>query len=103
MPQEPTGQVVEINISPEHEVLPQPVERVRAVAGRGLQGEYHFYTGEGVQPERDQELTLIRVEAFDGPPAEHGIEPTAPKSRRNVATSGVGLNGLEGRRGRVGP
>src|SRR3954452_25244040 len=101
MPQEPTGRVVEINISAEHEVLPQPVERVRAVAGRGLEGEYHFYTGEGTQPERDHELTLIAVEALAGL-AEHQIEPTAAESRRNVATRGIDLNSLEGRRFRVG-
>src|SRR3954452_9182570 len=102
MPQEPTGQVVEINISPEHGVLPQPVERVRAVAGRGLEGEYHFYAGEGVQPERDQELTLIATEALDQLAAEHGIELTAAESRRNVATRGIDLNLLEGKRFRVG-
>jgi len=102
MPQEPTGRVVEINISPEHQVLPQPVKRVRAVAGRGLEGEYHFYTGEGTQPERDQELTLIAVEALAGLAAEHQIELTAAESRRNVATRGIDLNSLEGRRFRVG-
>jgi MOSC domain-containing protein YiiM len=93
---------VEINISPEHEVLPEPVARVRAVPGRGLEGDRNYYAGDGTQPERDRELTLIATEALDELAAEHGIELTAAESRRNVATRGVDLNGLEGRRFRVG-
>ena len=102
MPGADTGSVVEINISPEHEVLPQPVSQVRAVSGRGLEGDRNFYGGEGTQPERDQELTLIAMEAIEGLAEEHGIEITAAESRRNVATRGIDLNQLEGRRFRVG-
>jgi MOSC domain-containing protein YiiM len=97
-----TGRVVEINISSEHEVLPEPVSRVRAVSGRGLEGDRNFFDGEGTQPERDRELTLIATEALDGLAAEHGIELTAAESRRNVATRGIDLNQLEGKRFRVG-
>ncbi len=96
------GRVVEINISAEHEVLPAPVESVRAVAGRGLEGDRNFYQGEGAQPERDKELTLIATEALGALAAEHGIELTAAESRRNVATRGIDLNQLEGKPFRVG-
>jgi MOSC domain-containing protein YiiM len=96
------GEVVEINISPEHEVLPEPVARVRAVPGRGLEGDRNYYAGESTQPERDRELTLIATEALEALAAEHGIELTAAESRRNVATRGIELNRLEGRRFRVG-
>jgi MOSC domain-containing protein YiiM len=99
---EPAGKVVEINISPEHEVLPQPVDRIRAVPGRGLEGDRNFYTGPGTQPERDRELTLIATEALDFLASEHDIELTAAESRRNVATRGIDLNELEGKRFRVG-
>jgi MOSC domain-containing protein YiiM len=102
VPSELTGQVVEINISPEHEALPTPVSRVRAVSGRGLEGDRNFYAGEGRQPEPDRELTLIATEALDALAEEHGIELTAAESRRNVATRGIDLNQLEGRRFRVG-
>jgi MOSC domain-containing protein YiiM len=102
VPSPSAGQVVEINVSPEREVLPKPVERVRAVVGRGLEGEYHFFAGEGLQPERDRELTLIATEALDALAAEHGIKVTAAESRRNIATRGIDLNRLEGRRFRVG-
>jgi MOSC domain-containing protein YiiM len=102
VPVEPAGKVVEINISPEHEVLPQPVDRIRAVPGRGLEGDRNFFTGAGTQPERDRELTLIATEALDFLASEHDIELTAAESRRNVATRGINLNELEGRRFRVG-
>jgi MOSC domain-containing protein YiiM len=99
---EDAGKVVEINISPEEERLPEPVERVRAVAGRGLEGDRYFYDGEGTQPERDRELTLIALEALDALAEERGIELTAAESRRQVATRGIDLNALEGKRFRVG-
>jgi MOSC domain-containing protein YiiM len=99
---EAAGQVVEINISPEHEVLPAPMARVRAVPGRGLEGDRNFFEGPGTQPERDRELTLIATEALDALREEHGIELTAAESRRNVATRGIDLNELESRRFRVG-
>jgi len=99
---EPAGQVVEINISSEHEVLPEPVPRVRAVPGRGLEGDRNFFEGPGTQPERDQELTLIATEALDALADEYGIELTAAESRRNVATRGIDVNKLEGKRFRVG-
>jgi MOSC domain-containing protein YiiM len=102
VPSQTAGEVVEINISPEHEELPEPVARVRAVPGRGLEGDRNFFARDGVQPERDRELTLIATEALDQLAAEHGIELTAAESRRNVATRGVDLNQLEGRRFRVG-
>jgi MOSC domain-containing protein YiiM len=102
VPAEPAGQVVEINVSPERDVMPKPVQRVRAVAGRGLEGEYHFFDGPGVQPERDRELTLIATEALDALDAEHDIRLTPAETRRNVATRGIDLNSLEGRRFRVG-
>jgi MOSC domain-containing protein YiiM len=102
MPRALCGRVVEINISPERDALPSPVGRVRATAGRGLEGEYHYFTGPGTQPERDHELTLIATEALDALSAEHGIELTAAESRRNIATRGIDVNELEGRRFRVG-
>ncbi len=39
---ESAGRVVEINISPMHEELPESIDRVPAVAGRGLRGDRNF-------------------------------------------------------------
>jgi MOSC domain-containing protein YiiM len=102
VPLERPGEVVEINISPTAERLPEPVERVRAVSGRGLEGDRNFYAGSGTQPERDREITLVAIEALEALEAEHGIKLTAAESRRNVATRGIELNRLEGKRFRVG-
>ena len=81
-----------------------PVERVRAVAGRGLEGDRYF-KGDGTfseprKPGRD--LTLIEAEAIEGLARDTGIELEPGDARRNVVTRGVALNDLVGRRFRVG-
>jgi len=96
------GRIVEINLSPEYEVLPQPVERVRAVAGRGLEGD-RYYRADGEPGEKpDEEITLIAVEGLEDFAEESGITVTPAESRRQVATRGIDLNALVGRRFRVG-
>lgn len=91
------GRVEGIFIAGEKRQLPVPVDRVRAVAGRGLEGNRHYY--EQAPPGRA--LTLIAAEALaDG--ASSGVELGADESRRNVLTSGIDLNALVGERFRVG-
>jgi MOSC domain-containing protein YiiM len=97
-----SGEVVEINISPEHERLPRPVNAVRAVAGRGLDGDRYFMADGEPVPDRQEDLTLIATEALEALREEHAIELTAAESRRNVATRGIDLNALVGKRFRVG-
>jgi MOSC domain-containing protein YiiM len=91
------GRVEAIYISREHGELPQAVEAVRAIAGKGLEGNRYFDEG---RPE--SELTLIEAEALEALQAEHGIGLDAASSRRNVLTRGVRLNDLVGERFRVG-
>lgn len=86
-----------IYIGAEHGELPRAVESVRAIAGKGLEGNRYFDEG---RPE--SELTLIEAEALEALRVEHGIELDAASSRRNVLTRGVRLNDLVGRRFRVG-
>jgi MOSC domain-containing protein YiiM len=93
-----SGRVEGIFIGPKYE-LPAPVERVRAVAGSGLEGNRYFYEGDA-PPGRA--LTLIATEALAEGEAESGIELGADESRRNVLTSGIDLNALVGLRFRVG-
>lgn len=100
---ESAGRVVEINISPAHERLPKSIDRVPAVAGRGLRGDRNFIADGEPHPGRDKDLTLIAMEALDELAAEHAIVLSAAESRRNVATRGIDLNALVGRRFRVGP
>jgi MOSC domain-containing protein YiiM len=70
-----------------------PLAEVRAVPGRGLEGDRYFSkTGTSSRHEgADRQITLIEVDALE--PGE---------SRRNVATRGVAVNHLVGRRFRIG-
>jgi MOSC domain-containing protein YiiM len=93
------GVVQQIAISPEHEVLPEPVGQVRAVAGQGLEGDRNF-APDGAAP--GEAITLIAAEALEGLHADTGIELSHEASRRNVLTRGIDLNALVGRRFRIG-
>jgi MOSC domain-containing protein YiiM len=69
------------------------VEAVRAVAGKGLEGDRYFFA-DGAEPGRA--LTLVEEEAVE----DVGLSPGA--TRRQVTTRGVRLNDLIGKRFRVG-
>jgi MOSC domain-containing protein YiiM len=92
------GRVEGIFIGPKYE-LPEPVQSVRALAGRGLEGNRYFFDGDA-PPGRA--LTLVAAEALADGAAESGIELEAGESRRNVLTRGIDLNALVGERFRVG-
>ena len=93
------GHVPAIYIGPRFE-LPQPVERVEAHAGKGLQGNRYYWEGGGAPA--GNALTLIAAEALDAFTEETGIPLSAQESRRNVVTRGLDLNALVGKRFRVG-
>jgi len=69
------------------------VDSVRAVAGKGLEGDRHFHE-EGAPA--GQALTLVEAEAVE----EVGLQPG--ETRRQVTVRGVRLDDLIGRRFRVG-
>lgn len=96
----PEGRVVAIHIAAIHGEPPRPVGRVQARAGKGLEGNRHFFDGGAAPP--GNALTLIAEEAVEAFSAETGIPFTARESRRNLATRGIDLNALVGRRFRVG-
>jgi MOSC domain-containing protein YiiM len=96
------GVVVEINVAPRNEELPEPVNRIRAIAARGLEGDRYFAAEPREEAERDRDITLIAAEALEALFAETGIELSAAASRRNVLTRGIDLNALVGRGFRVG-
>ncbi len=98
------GSVEGIFISAESERLPEPVEEVEVLAGKGIRGDRYFVP-EGREKAGDDaghDLTLIEAEALEVLEAEHGIALTAAASRRNVLTRGIGLNDLVGERFTVG-
>jgi MOSC domain-containing protein YiiM len=88
-----------IYITAEHGELPEPVDTVRALAGRGLEGNRYFFDGNAPS---GTALTLIAAEAVEALEREHGISIEPRKSRRNVVTRGIDVNALVGKRFRVG-
>jgi MOSC domain-containing protein YiiM len=91
------GCVEAIFIAAEHGERPHPVDSVRAIAGKGLEGNRYFDTG---KPE--QELTLIAAEEIERVAVEHGLDIESAPTGRNVLTRGIDLNALVGKRFRVG-
>jgi MOSC domain-containing protein YiiM len=91
------GTVEAIFIAAKRSELPRSVDSVHAVAGKGLEGNRYFDTG---QPH--QELTLIEAEQLERALADNGLEIDAAATGRNILTRGVDLNALVGRRFRVG-
>jgi MOSC domain-containing protein YiiM len=95
------GKVISINITPVAEAPMQSVDEVRAIPGRGLEGDRYF-DNKGREPEAKRELTLIEAEAIEGFKNELNLEYGMADSRRNVVTRGVPLNHLVGREFWVG-
>jgi MOSC domain-containing protein YiiM len=93
------GLVEGIYISPEKGLLPEPVESVRALAGRGLEGNRYFFESDAP---RGVALTLIAAEAVEAMEREHGISIEPRESRRNVVTRGIDVNALVGKQFRIG-
>ena len=71
----------------------RPVGSVRAVAGKGLEGDRYFFA-DGADP--GQALTLVEEEVVE----DVGLAPGT--TRRQVTVRGVRLNDLIGKRFRVG-
>ena len=69
------------------------VESVRALAGKGLEGDRYFHP-DGAKP--GQALTLVEAEAVE----DVGLQPG--ETRRQVTVRGVRLNDLVGKRFKVG-
>jgi len=108
------GRVVSLHVAKEAAAPMESVAEVRAVPGRGLEGD-RYYLGTGFYSKKSspggREVTLIEVEsveALDGGMRNsdgdrYGIKLSAVDSRRNIATSGVPLNHLVDREFWVGP
>lgn len=81
-----------------------PVDEVRAVPTRGLEGDRYFEaTGSySDRPGPGREVTLIESEALEALARDYQIALPTGASRRNIATRRVALNHLIGRQFRVG-
>jgi hypothetical protein len=91
------GSVAALLIAPAAEAPLARVEHVEAVAGRGLEGDRYFEArGTFSAPGQGYELTLVEAEVLDS------VDLPWEQARRNVVTRGIALNGLVGRRFKIG-
>src|ERR1700720_2532513 len=107
------GSVVSIHVAAEASAAMQSITEVRALPGRGLEGDRYF-SGTGFYSTKSsyggREVTLIETEAVEAlfggvlnaEGQRLGIKLAAADTRRNIATSGVPLNHLIDREFRVG-
>jgi MOSC domain-containing protein YiiM len=98
------GSLVAIQIGRQAEGRLESVPEVRAVPGKGLEGDRYFH-GEGSfskNPGGGREVTLVASEVLSLLEREHGIRLDPAETRRNLLTSGVTLNDLVGKVFQVG-
>jgi hypothetical protein len=98
------GRVEAIFIAPQAGAPMRRLDEVRAIAGRGLDGD-RYAVGRGtfsVAGGRGNELTLIAGEVLDALALPDGRPLSGAEARRNVVTRGLDLNRLVGRRFRIG-
>jgi MOSC domain-containing protein YiiM len=95
-----SAHVEAIFVASEPGELPAPVERVRAYAGRGLEGNRYFWEDGDAPPGRG--VTLIAAEAMDAVALEGNVSIEPAATRRNVLTRGIEVNELVGKRFRIG-
>jgi MOSC domain-containing protein YiiM len=103
--------VLEIYITSVAKSPLQSVKSVRALAGRGLEGDRYCASAPAAAGEIDakshmkilgKQLTLIESEAIDALQRDCGIKLLPRETRRNIITRGVALNHLVGREFNIG-
>ena len=92
-----SGSVVGVLVAPDAEEPLVRVDSVRALAGRGLEGDRYFegrgtFSGTG----RGYQMTLVEEQALAD------VDLSWEDARRNIVTRGIALNTLVGRRFTVG-
>ena len=98
------GTVLSIHITPSAAGRMVSVKEVRAVPGKGLDGDRYFHQlgTFSKTPGSGREVTLISIEALESLKRDYGIAIDAGDSRRNIVTRGVPLDHLVGREFTVG-
>ena len=99
-----TGTVVLIGIAEAGQEAMTSIAQVRAVAGRGLEGDRYF-TKKGTfssKPGTGRQVTLIESEAIDGAVRDCGRELDYVDTRRNLVVHGLALNDLMDKEFQVG-
>jgi MOSC domain-containing protein YiiM len=96
--------VISLHIAPTGTAPMQSVDQVKAIAGRGLEGDRYFnqlgtYSN---HPGTGRYVTLIEIEAIEALKRDYDIDMAAGSSRRNIVTRGVSLNHLVGHEIKIG-
>lgn len=98
------GTVVSIHIASAAGSSMLPVHSIRALAGKGLEGDRYF-KGEGFYSWFQgslRELSLIEAEVLERLEHDHHLVLEPGETRRNIVTQGVPLGHLVGRTFRLG-
>ena len=98
------GELVSIHVSPRGGELMHSLDEVRAVAGKGLEGDRYFlevgtYSHKACP---DRQVTLMESEVIEALKRDYDVELGNNESRRNLITRGVALSHLVGRTFQVG-
>jgi MOSC domain-containing protein YiiM len=98
------GIVVSIHIAGGAAAPMRELAEVRAVAGKGLDGDRYFSQAGtySYQEGSSRHVTLIELEAVEAVKRDYGIELAAGETRRNIVTRGVALNHLVGKEFTIG-
>ena len=98
------GRVISIHIVATAGAAPKSIDSVRAVPGRGLEGDRYFsHMGTcSDTPGTGRDLTLIESEQIEGIQREYGIKIAPGGSRRNITTLGISLNNLVDKEFKIG-
>jgi len=98
------GKVVSLYTARDAAVPMESREEVKAVAGKGLEGDRYFEgTGHWSKtPGVSREVTLLELETIEALEREKNIAIAPGAVRRNIVTRGVPLDHLVGREFQVG-
>src|SRR5437667_12361771 len=90
------GEVVSIHIAPKAEDPMRSVQTVRAIAGKGLEGDRYFKAS-GTYSDRAgpaREITLIESEAIEAMARDDELAISPGEARRHVISRAVPMNQL---------
>lgn len=98
------GKVLRIFVAAEAEEAMTEVTEIRAVAGRGVDGDRYFNAKGTFSAKKtpDRQITLIETEAIEAAARDYKLPLDARDARRNLLTRDVPLNHLVGREFTVG-
>ena len=98
------GEVVSIHIAAKAEDAMRSLKAVRAIPGKGLEGDRYFRAS-GTYSDRPgpgREITLIESEAIEAMARDNELAIAPGEARRNIVTRGAPLNHLVGQEFLVG-